>query len=63
MGSLKSAVVQDFLSNENFRKLFKKVKTKSFKEYLIERFSEVLNVQHHISIFLLIDKFYLVASS
>ena len=32
-------------------------------EYLIERFSEVLNVQHHFSIFLLIDGFYLVILS
>ena len=32
-------------------------------EYLIERFSEVLNVHHHYSIFLLIDEFYLVSYS
>ena len=32
---------------------------KSFKEYSVERFSEVLNVQHHYSTFLLIDEFYL----
>ena len=31
-----------------------------FQEYLTERFSEVLNVQHHYSVFLLIDEFYLV---
>ena len=29
-------------------------------EYLLERFSEVLNVQHHYSSFLLINEFYLV---
>ena len=29
-------------------------------EYSIEKFSEVLNVQHRYSIFLLIDEFYLV---
>ena len=37
-----------------------KYKIKSFWEYLTERFSEVLNVQHHYSVFLLIDEFYLV---
>ena len=37
-----------------------KYKIKSFWEYLTERFSEVLNVQHHYPVFLLIDEFYLV---
>ena len=36
-----------------------KIRIKSFKEYSVERFSEVLNVQHHYSTFLLIDEFYL----
>ena len=35
----------------------------SLREYSIERFSEVLNVQHHYSTFLLIDEFYLVSKS
>ena len=38
----------------------KKYCIKSFREYLIERFSAVLNVQHCYSIFLLIDEFYLI---
>ena len=39
-----------------------KKRIKSFREYSMERFSEVLNVQHHYSIFLLIDGFYLVTA-
>ena len=41
-------------------KEIKKIENKSYWEYLIERFSEVLNMQHRYSIFLLIDEFYLI---
>ena len=39
------------------------IRIKSFGEYSVERFSEVLNVQHHYSTFLLIEEFYLKMSS
>ena len=54
--------MNNFLKIIKKNKIFKKIsKIKSFWEYSIERFSEVLNVQHRYSIFLLIDEFYLKA--